>query len=101
MAITYQVEPWECYYPECQALWLAHWIEVALTQAEVPLDPDVDRYQALADAGQLHILSMRDAGKLVGYHVTICTMQRALVVQMHGRGAPVSRGRAQLAGHRD
>jgi GNAT superfamily N-acetyltransferase len=71
MAITYQVEPWEAYFPECQALWVQHWCEVALDQAAVPLDPDLERYQAYADAGHLFILSMRDAGKLVGYFVGI------------------------------
>lgn len=71
MAITYQVEPWEAYFPECQALWLKHWLEVALDQAAIPLDPDLERYQAYADAGQLFILTMRDEGKLVGYLTAI------------------------------
>jgi len=71
MAITYQVEPWEAYFPECQALWIKHWVEVALDQAQIPLDPDLERYQAYADAGQLFILTMRDEGKLVGYFTAI------------------------------
>jgi hypothetical protein len=28
MAITYQVEPWDAYFPECQALWVKHWVEL-------------------------------------------------------------------------
>jgi GNAT superfamily N-acetyltransferase len=71
MAITYQTEPWEAYFPECQSLWLKHWLEVALDQAQIPLDPDLERYQAYADAGQLFILTMRDEGKLVGYFTAI------------------------------
>ena len=84
MAVTYQTEPWEAYFPECQPLWLQHWLEVALNHAAIPLDPDVERYQAFADAGQLHILSMRDAGKLVGYHVTICTGHLHYKGTLHG-----------------
>lgn len=71
MPVTYQTEPWETYYRDVQPLWLAHWLEVGLDHAAIPLDPDVERYQAYADAGQLHILTMRDAGKLVGYHVAL------------------------------
>jgi GNAT superfamily N-acetyltransferase len=71
MAITYQVEPWEAYFPECQSLWVQHWVEVALDQTAIPLDPDLARYQAYAEAGHLFILSMRDAGKLVGYFTAI------------------------------
>lgn len=71
MAITYQVEPWEAYFPECQSLWIKHWVEVALDQAQIPLDPDLERYQAYAEAGQLFILTMRDEGKLVGYLTAI------------------------------
>lgn len=84
MPVTYQMEPWDAYYPECQPLWLQHWLEVALSHAQIPLDPDVERYQAFADAGQLHILSMRDAEKLVGYHVTLCVGHLHYKGTLHG-----------------
>lgn len=82
--ITYQVESWAEYYPEVLPLWVLHWKEVALSHAQIPLDPDIERYQAFADAGQLHILSMRDQGKLVGYHVTICVGHLHYKGTLHG-----------------
>jgi GNAT superfamily N-acetyltransferase len=69
--ITYQVEDWNDYFPEVWPLWIRHYKEVALDQEYISLDPDIDRYQSYADAGQLHILSMRDQGRLVGYHTSI------------------------------
>jgi len=84
MTITYQVEPWDAYFPEVWPLWINHWREVGLNHEAIPLDPDVERYQAFADAGQLHILTMRDAGKLVAYHVTICTGHLHYKGTVHG-----------------
>jgi GNAT superfamily N-acetyltransferase len=69
--ITYQVESWDEYFPEVWPLWIKHYKEVALDQEYISLDPDLERYQAYADAGQLFILTMRDEGKLVGYFTAI------------------------------
>lgn len=74
MPVTYQAEPWEKYVADVQPLWVQHWLSVGLDHAEVPLAPDYARYQALADAGILHVLTMRTVpeGQLVGYHVSLC-----------------------------
>jgi GNAT superfamily N-acetyltransferase len=69
--VTYQVESWSEYFPEVWPLWIQHYKEVALDQAYISLDPDIERYESYAKAGHLFILSMRDAGKLVGYFVGI------------------------------
>lgn len=65
--VEFQVERWATYAPDAAPLWPLHWQEVALTQAAVPLDMDTERYAALDEAGILHIVTGRDAGRLVAY----------------------------------
>lgn len=69
--VVFAVERWATYYPDAIPLWPLHWKEVALTQTEVPLDMDVERYAALDDAGILHIVTGRDAGRLIAYHTAL------------------------------
>ncbi len=47
-----------------------HWEEIANHQDSVPLDPDWDRYLAMADSGMLHIVTARDSGRMVGYFIS-------------------------------
>ena len=71
--LAYEVEPWERYWPDVQPLWLQHWREVGLDHGAVPLDPDMAKYQAYADAGILFILTVRTVpdAELVGYLTAI------------------------------
>jgi hypothetical protein len=69
--VDFQVERWATYAPDAEGLWPLHWQEVALTQEAVPLDMDVERYAALDAAGILHIVTGRDAGRLVAYHTSL------------------------------
>lgn len=69
--VLFQLEPWATYAPDAEALWPLHWQEVALTQAEIPLDMDVERYAALDAAGILHIVTGRDQGRLIAYHTSL------------------------------
>lgn len=69
--VAFAVERWETYYHDALPLWPLHWKEVALTQAEIPLDMDVERYAALDAAGILHIVTGRDAGRLIAYHTSL------------------------------
>ena len=71
--VVFAVERWATYYPDAIPLWPLHWKEVALTQAEVPLDMDVERYAALDAAGILHIVTGRDAGRLIAYWTGLVT----------------------------
>ena len=73
-AVVFAVERWATYYPDAIPLWPLHWQEVALTQAEVPLDMDVERYAALDEAGILHIVTGRDAGRLIAYHTSLISL---------------------------
>lgn len=69
--VTFAVEPWVDVKHEMAALWPAHWREVALDHDAIPLDPDLELYDQLADSGMLHLLIAREAGRIVGYHVSI------------------------------
>ena len=67
--ITYQVEEWADCWREMSALWPAHFEEVALNRDKIPLDPDLDLYHDLAARGQVHVVTVRCDGALVGYHI--------------------------------
>lgn len=69
--ITYQVEQWHDCLPEMEALWPLHWQEVAADKDVIPLEPNYEMYNMLVQTGQLHLLTARSDGKLIGYHVTI------------------------------
>jgi hypothetical protein len=65
--ITYQLEDYDLCRLEIDAFLPDHWREIALNKDEIPLDKDEASYRQLADAGALHILTVRKSGVLVGY----------------------------------
>lgn len=67
--ITAQVEPLEERLEELKPLFPLHWRELALNQDEVPLDPQYDIYEARARAGETLLVTLREAGKIIGYFV--------------------------------
>lgn len=67
--LTAQVEPFRPFLLEVQDLLSKHWEELALNKDKVPLDPQYDVYAARDDAGQVMVVTLRDAGRLVGYFV--------------------------------
>ncbi len=69
--ISYQTEHYNDCIKEIDALLYAHWQEVALNHDDVPLDKDEASYQKLADDGQLNIVTVRNDGRLIGYHASI------------------------------
>lgn len=56
---------------EMSGLWELHWQEIALDRQKVKLEPDVHTFEVLESLGQLVIVTVRDDGKLVGYHVSL------------------------------
>lgn len=66
--ISYQVEKYEDILEELLELYPIHYDEVGMDKEHIPLDPDIDAYIALQNNGMLHILTVRDDKKLVGYH---------------------------------
>lgn len=69
--ITYQVEQWSDCWEEMSQLWPDHYEEVAMNRDKIPLEPNMEMYKALDDSGQLHVLTCRKDGKIIGYHVSI------------------------------
>lgn len=69
--IKYELAEWQTFREEVKPLLPLHWQEIALDKESVPLDPDWDEYDRLAEMGRLHLLTVRDDDKLVGYYVGI------------------------------
>lgn len=69
--IEFQVETVDDVQEEITPLLKQHYEEIALYKEHIPFDPDWDRYRALCDAGVLHIVTARDAGRLVGYYISL------------------------------
>lgn len=67
--ITAQLEPWKTFIEEAQPLLPLHWEELALNKDKVPLDPMYDVYDARNAVGQVMVVTLRDAGRLVGYFI--------------------------------
>lgn len=68
--ITYQVEKWEDYFRDSQQLWEEHYEEIAVQKDKMAMKPDVHLFQTMEAGGSLHILTVREKGKMVGYHIT-------------------------------
>lgn len=69
--ITFMVEGWSAVFPEMSALWAEHWEEVAINRDAIKLDPDLEQYADLERSGALHVVVAREAGEIVGYHISI------------------------------
>ena len=81
---VYAVERWRAIRAEMLPLLVRHWREVALNHADVPLDIDEARYKSLDESGALHIVTARQAGTLIGYHVAIISTHLHYASTLHG-----------------
>lgn len=69
--ITFQEEQFMDCIGEALPMLMDHYNEIALDQELIPLDIDFDGYIALQSCGKLYILTIRDEGKIIGYHSVI------------------------------
>lgn len=60
--------------PELPAIFCAHHVEIEDDQS-IPLDPDWSKYAHMEMIGQLHIMTARDEGILVGYYFAVVVSQ--------------------------
>lgn len=67
--ITAQVESLTERLEEMKPLFPEHYRELALNQADVPLDPQYWIYLERDKRGEVMLITLRDAGKLAGYFV--------------------------------
>jgi len=68
--ITYQVERYYLVIDEIKTLFENHWEEVS-GNPEIPLNPNYDRYLELDKLEMLHMVTARNDGKVIGYHVSM------------------------------
>ncbi len=68
--LTYDLESWDKFYPECAPLFEEH-LEIGELNPKMPLEIDVDAYARIDKAGLLQILVARDDGVMVGYCIFI------------------------------
>ena len=81
---VYAVERWREVKREMLPLLIRHWKEIALNHAEVPLDIDHERYDALDDCKAMHTLTVRRQGLLIGYHIAIVSGHLHYKSTLHG-----------------
>jgi GNAT superfamily N-acetyltransferase len=70
-AMTYQVEDYFAVLPELRGLLPDHWEEIAQNRDAIKLEPDYETYALLAEHGALVVVTLREGGTLVGYHLSI------------------------------
>jgi hypothetical protein len=84
--ITAHVERLQDTLEELKPLFDPHWQELALDQDKVPLDPQYGVYLEREAAGQVLLVVMREAGKVVAYFVGFVApglhYQQTLTLQM-------------------
>jgi GNAT superfamily N-acetyltransferase len=74
--ITFQQEPFAHLIRDGQAIFQAHYDELAVHKDQVPLGMDFDLYLDMEKRGVLHSLTARKDGQLIGYYI-------ALIVSHH------------------
>lgn len=65
--ITYQKEKFSDCIEEAKPLLLEHWEDVGFDKDNAPLNPNYEQYQNLCNANVLHIITVREDDKLIGY----------------------------------
>lgn len=70
--IRFGLETWPEMVEEAKSLWPAHYEAVGLGKLYgFELDPDYMKIGQLHSRGMLHVVTVRDEGRLRGYHVSI------------------------------
>lgn len=70
-ALTFAVEDWFVCKSAMAWLFPLHWQEVANDKDKIKLNVWYAAYDEMAKIGQLHIVTVRDGERIVGYHWTI------------------------------
>lgn len=67
--INYQQETFAGILEELKEILPLHYEELAADQKDIPLDPDFDQYLNMERLKLLHVYTVRDGEKLIGYHI--------------------------------
>lgn len=74
MSLEYKEELLENCLDELKPYLEKHYKEVGLYQDSIDLNPDYDKYLEMEKLGIIHTVTARDDGKLVGYFISIVTI---------------------------
>jgi len=69
--VKYQIESFTECLEELQDLFEIHYQEIGNDPKNIRLNPDYDTYFHLEDIGQLHLVTVRDDDKIVGYYLSV------------------------------
>lgn len=69
--ITYQVERWNDIAEQFEPFIEPHWRELGLDHQDVPVDLYWEKYAELDNLGVLHVVTVRDDGVMIGYHISL------------------------------
>jgi GNAT superfamily N-acetyltransferase len=83
--VTFQRENLENFLDDARPLLERHWAEIA-EYGDIALDPDVDRYQTLENAGCLRIYTLRLDHRLIGYAVFLLSAHLHYKSSTHAYG---------------
>jgi GNAT superfamily N-acetyltransferase len=71
--ISAVAEPFMSQVEELKPLLPAHWEELGIYKADMPLDPNWEIYRAIEEMGQLIYVPLRNDGDLIGYFIGTIT----------------------------
>jgi hypothetical protein len=69
--LSFQFEGWTAVADDIRDLCKIQYAEIALFRELTPLDPDWQLYFEWAKARRLKVFTVRDSGKLVGWHLSL------------------------------
>ena len=69
MTCRYAIETYSQWKADSAPLLIRHYAEVAA--ANFPMDVDHEQFEWLCNKGMLNVVTVRDDGKLVGYHIAL------------------------------
>lgn len=70
-SITFQIEDWNDVVNELIPYWNDHWQDTECDKSNMPLNINNDEYEALQNAGLLILTTVRNDGRLIGYHSSV------------------------------
>jgi GNAT superfamily N-acetyltransferase len=68
--IRYAVERYKDCIEELKPLLDMHYEEIAMYREHIEFDPDYDLYEKIDENGGLHMVVVRDEGRIIGYYVS-------------------------------
>lgn len=81
--ITYNVERWNDMFEEFKPFVEPHWKELGIHTQDIECVLDWERYKELDNKGCLKVITVRDDGVLIGYHISIVTYMLHYATTLH------------------